>query len=289
MFYYKNRALNLLTQLTIVAVVMLLTMTLYEWFKQVFIPDISIWGSHLITIIFTTLLAIVVFYFIMKQFNQEYARWIKETDHRKASQAALQKSEEKLQNLINNANVGVYQVTQDGRFVMANNKLARIFGYEHIGEFLETIENISQLYVHPEKRTAVTGQLDSNGFIDRVPVELKNKDNEPIWVIFSARAYQESEGDWIYEGFMLDITDRKRIEAEKNRLLRELEESMSQVKLLSGLLPICANCKKIRDDKGYWNQIEEYIQSRSEAQFSHSYCPDCLKKLYPEYASRISE
>lgn len=156
----------------------------------------------------------------------------------------------------------------------------------NLGEFLKKIENISQLYEHPEKRIDVTDQLDSNGFIDRVPVELKNRNNEPIWVVFSARAYQEPEGDWIYEGFMLDITDRKRIEAEKDRLFRELKESMSQVKLLSGLLPICANCKKIRDDKGYWTQIEEYIGSRSEAQFSHGCCPDCLKKLYPEYTDR---
>lgn len=63
----------------------------------------------------------------------------------------------------------------------------------------------------------------------------------------------------------------------------DLEEALSKVRLLSGFLPICASCKKIRDDKGYWNQSESYIQQHSEAEFSHSICPDCAKKLYPQF------
>ena len=57
---------------------------------------------------------------------------------------------------------------------------------------------------------------------------------------------------------------------------------LSQIRNLSGLLPICANCKKIRDDQGYWNQIETYIRGHSDARFSHGICPECVKKLYPE-------
>ncbi len=76
--------------------------------------------------------------------------------------------------------------------------------------------------------------------------------------------------------------ERKRMENERQRLVRELKEALSKVKLLSGLIPICANCKKIRDDEGYWNQIEVYIQSHSEAEFTHGICPACLEKLYPE-------
>jgi hypothetical protein len=53
---------------------------------------------------------------------------------------------------------------------------------------------------------------------------------------------------------------------------------------LSGLLPICAACKKIRDDKGYWHQVEEYVRDHSEADFSHSICPDCVRRLYPEFS-----
>lgn len=66
----------------------------------------------------------------------------------------------------------------------------------------------------------------------------------------------------------------------------ELQEALSEVKLLSGFLPICASCKKIRDDRGYWNQIESYIQSHSQARFSHGICPDCLRKLYPDFVSK---
>ena len=65
---------------------------------------------------------------------------------------------------------------------------------------------------------------------------------------------------------------------------RELAEALSNVKQLSGMLPICASCKKIRNDKGYWEQLEAYLYEHSNAQFSHGICPDCIEKLYPEYA-----
>jgi PAS domain S-box-containing protein len=83
-------------------------------------------------------------------------------------------------------------------------------------------------------------------------------------------------------GIGLDITERKQVENEKENLIEKLHEALSQVKQLSGFLPICASCKMIRDDKGYWNQIETYIKQHSEAEFSHSICPDCAKKLYPD-------
>ncbi|MCI5222388.1 MAG: hypothetical protein D3924_06900 [Candidatus Electrothrix sp. AR4] len=66
----------------------------------------------------------------------------------------------------------------------------------------------------------------------------------------------------------------------------KLQEALSKVKILSGFLPICASCKKIRDDRGYWNQIESYIREHSEAEFSHGICPDCAEKLYPEFYNR---
>jgi hypothetical protein len=69
---------------------------------------------------------------------------------------------------------------------------------------------------------------------------------------------------------------------EKEELIGELQEALAKVKTLRGLLPICANCKKIRDDRGYWNRIEAYIGQHTDAQFSHGICPDCAKKLYPE-------
>jgi len=81
--------------------------------------------------------------------------------------------------------------------------------------------------------------------------------------------------------------ERKQLENEKENLISELQESLAKVKLLSGLLPICASCKKIRDDKGYWNQVETYLLEHSQAKFTHGICPECGKKLYPEYYDRI--
>ena len=83
-------------------------------------------------------------------------------------------------------------------------------------------------------------------------------------------------------GVGLDISDRMKTEKEKENLINKLQETLSDVKQLSGLLPICASCKNIRDDKGYWNKIELYIKKYSEAEFSHGICPDCAKRLYPE-------
>ena len=81
----------------------------------------------------------------------------------------------------------------------------------------------------------------------------------------------------------IEIKERQRVENERKILIHELQEALAKVKTLSGLLPICSSCKKIRDDKGYWNQIESYIVKHSEAEFSHGICPECAKKLYPEY------
>jgi len=75
---------------------------------------------------------------------------------------------------------------------------------------------------------------------------------------------------------------RKRAEDEKERLISELQGALQDIKTLRGLLPICAACKKIRDDKGYWNQIESYIREHTEAEFTHSYCPDCYRKVMAE-------
>lgn len=94
---------------------------------------------------------------------------------------------------------------------------------------------------------------------------------------------QKEEIEKAHDDIKIEMNNRKRAEIEKDNLIVELKDALDKVKTLSGLLPICASCKKIRDDKGYWNQIEIYIGSHSNAEFSHSICPDCLKKLYPDF------
>ncbi|MGO9015942.1 MAG: response regulator transcription factor [Dissulfurispiraceae bacterium] len=87
--------------------------------------------------------------------------------------------------------------------------------------------------------------------------------------------------------FVLHEREIQKYNEEREKLILELQDAIAKVKTLSGMLPICASCKKIRDDKGYWKQIEAYISEHSEALFTHGICPECTRKLYPEYYNRI--
>ncbi len=75
------------------------------------------------------------------------------------------------------------------------------------------------------------------------------------------------------------VREKQRLEDEKSQLIKELQEALHEVRTLSGLLPICATCKKIRDDSGYWHQVEVYFRDRTDVQFSHGVCPDCMKEI----------
>ena len=90
------------------------------------------------------------------------------------------------------------------------------------------------------------------------------------------------KGERLLCSVVRDITKRKQDEEEREKLFLELKESLANVKTLSGMLPMCAACKKIRDDKGYWKQVESYVSEHTEAVFSHGICPECAKKAYEE-------
>ncbi|MGH7973782.1 MAG: PAS domain-containing protein, partial [Limisphaerales bacterium] len=85
-----------------------------------------------------------------------------------------------------------------------------------------------------------------------------------------------------------DVTERRKTEREREQLVIQLQAALAEVKTLSGLLPICAHCKKIRDDQGYWSQIELYVRQHSNANFTHSICPDCSRTFYPELFPALS-
>lgn len=89
-----------------------------------------------------------------------------------------------------------------------------------------------------------------------------------------------------FQGVTRDITERKGIEAERNRLIQELTDALAEVKNLEGLLPICSYCKKIRDDQGYWNHIEAYLSEHTDARFTHGMCPDCLDRMRQDMRDR---
>lgn len=111
----------------------------------------------------------------------------------------------------------------------------------------------------------------------------RKKNGELYWEFASISPIRNAEGVVThYLAIKEDITQRKAIEAEREHLIVELQEAIARVKTLSGLLPICASCKKIRDDGGYWNTVELYVQQHSAATFTHGICPDCARRLYPE-------
>jgi hypothetical protein len=93
---------------------------------------------------------------------------------------------------------------------------------------------------------------------------------------------QKEELQKTHEEIKIEMENRRRVQIDKDNLIIELKDALCKVKTLSGFLPICASCKKIRDDNGYWNQIESYIKSHSDVDFSHGICPDCAKMLYPD-------
>ena len=84
-----------------------------------------------------------------------------------------------------------------------------------------------------------------------------------------------------------NLRARQRAEAERERLIAELQEALANVKTLTGLIPICSSCKKIRNDQGYWTQLETYLAQHSDAEFSHGLCLDCVRKLYPDYSGEV--
>ncbi len=143
--------------------------------------------------------------------------------------------------------------------------------------------------VHPNDKDAAYANLNAhlNGETPYYENEhrLQCKEGSYKWILDRGKilSWTEDGKPLRVVGTHTDVTSRKEAEIENQRLLKELSEALDKVKLLSGLLPICSVCKKIRDDKGYWNQIESYIRDHSEAEFSHGICPDCAKELYPDF------
>ena len=87
--------------------------------------------------------------------------------------------------------------------------------------------------------------------------------------------------------FLIDITEQKRLEIEREKIIKKLQNALAEIKTLRGILPLCSFCKKIRDDSGYWEQVDTYISRHSEADISHSICPECFMKNYPEQYDEI--
>lgn len=126
----------------------------------------------------------------------------------------------------------------------------------------------------------------------------RDTDRPPFLILLTTRGEKKDVSEGLHSGaddFVskpfdpIELNARlevgRRMLALQDRLagkIQELQDALTQIKTLRGIVPICANCKKIRDDKGYWNQVEAYVSAHSEALFSHGVCPECMAKLYPD-------
>lgn len=173
----------------------------------------------------------------------------------------------------------------DGRIIEANEAFADMTGFSRT-EFLgQTTLDIS-IWRSKENRDVMVDALSKGGSVKNIEVRFRTRGGEAKTGLVSADRLTINGEECILSS-VVDITDRKRSEEERDRLISELREAVSKIRTLSGLLPICSSCKKIRDDKGYWRQIESYIQEHSEAEFTHGICPACARKLYPELADKL--
>jgi hypothetical protein len=155
-----------------------------------------------------------------------------------------------------------------------------------LGYSLEEIKNLGVPDIHPKEDLPYVIEQFEKQVRREVAVAkdlpVKRKDGSIFYADVNSSLVTLAGRTYLL-GIFRDVTEYKRAEEEREKLIHELQDALGKIKTLSGLLPICASCKKIRDDKGYWNQIEAYIGDHSEAEFTHSICPECMKKLYPDF------
>jgi PAS domain S-box-containing protein len=201
---------------------------------------------------------------------------------RKRMEETLRETADKFRFVFDNAYDGlsIFEETPDRkqrRLIDCNKRYAEMAGRSR-EELLkiETTQNIS-IPLTEENHDSTVQDIVFRGSFSWIRPDGKNN------VIEYTAVPIKLQGKTITIGIDREITERKRIEEEREHLIKELQDALADVKTLSGLVPICANCKQIRDDKGFWMQVESYIQERSQARFSHGICPDCMRKLYPEF------
>ncbi|OGV54352.1 MAG: hypothetical protein A2X45_05735 [Lentisphaerae bacterium GWF2_50_93] len=213
------------------------------------------------------------------------------TDRRQAEKALWQE-----QNLLNRITetspIGITVLNRQGVIIYANNEAVSILGLPK-----EKLTHLS--YDSPEwKITDFEGKEIPEDMLpfnvvrkNRKPILnfrhalLKNKD-EKIFLSMNSAPLLDNDGN--FDGMVSaieEITEQVKAENEKELLIKKLQKALLDVRTLSGLLPICAKCKKVRDDKGYWSSVEKYIQKRSSVKFSHGFCPECFDKYCSKYFS----
>lgn len=212
---------------------------------------------------------------------------------REKIEEALLLGERRLRDITSGLGEGVIVVDTEGRLTFMNPEAERLLGWredELVGKQVHDIMHFKKpggapnpANECPSMKVAATGEritVDDDIYI--------RKDGTAFAVAYvSAPIRKAGAVEAVVIAFQ-DITQRKQREAEREALILEHMDALSKVKVLSGMLPICSSCKKIRDDAGYWKQIEIYIHDHSEAEFSHSICPDCARRLYPDHFKKTT-
>ena len=136
----------------------------------------------------------------------------RDINNRKKAEEALRESEERYRGFVENAVLGVFQVTKEGKFLMANQRMANIFGYDSRQDFIANVDNITKLYAKPEERTVILKKIDEKGYIDGLTMNFRRKNGNPIFCNAYVRSIKRDGGEYIYDGLLEDITDKKKIE-----------------------------------------------------------------------------
>ena len=193
----------------------------------------------------------------------------------------LRKSERHYRILLDESMDPTFSFYADGTYRYVNKAFARGVGKPLSDIIGRTIWDVFDKE-EADKRFAVVKRVFAEGEMEEIEVRVPLPSGDTYYLT-TAKPIMSDQG--MVETVICtskNITKRKLAEIALKEEHEKLKNAMEEIKVLSGLLPICSSCKKIRDDEGYWNQIEIYIEERSEAMFSHSICQDCVNELYPD-------
>lgn len=172
--------------------------------------------------------------------------------------------------------------TLDGTVLSWNAGAERLYGYtavEMIGHSFSSLVPEDR----PRELAGIFASLQRGERIEDFETVRVGKGGRLIEVMVTISPIRDQAGQVTgASSVALGIARRKQEERERQRLIQELTEALARVKTLTGLLPICSSCKKIRDDEGYWQQLETYVTEHSQAEFTHSLCPECATRYFPE-------
>ena len=200
------------------------------------------------------------------------------TDRRQA-QAALSY----LAAIVESSEDAIIGKTLDGTILTWNSGAEEMYGYSAEEVKGRSVSILVPPY-RPEELPRIYEKIKRGERIQGYETVRVRKDGRTIEVSLTLSPIKNAVGAVIgISAIERDITARRGEEAERLKLIHELTDALGNIKTLKGLLPICSSCKKIRDDKGYWQKVESYISEHTQAEFTHGICPDCVRRVYPEY------